>query len=677
MNPVLLLIDLQNDFLRTPSLEPAAGAVVDRASILLKRFRKLSVPAIHVFTTISQENDRRMPHWKAQNRWSCIEGTEGHSPPESLLPLSSERVVHKTFFSAFEDGTLDAVLKSLKSDTIFVAGVHLHGCVRATVLDAYQRGFRVFVAEDAVASDDPLHGALTRNYLEKRAASFLSVDAIVSLAGRGNDITKSDTSSTGVLPAMVIGGGEIHDDTLQSIPHVSPRQTDVRLSDIPVCGEKEVSRAATDARRAWPEWRELPSKTRAEVLPRLAGLVEKESASLAERMARETGKPIAEGRAEAARTIALLNAVARHADDIGEGPCGEESIYRYRPVGVVAIVSPWNNPLAIPLGKIAPALLYGNTVVWKPAPAGSAMAVRIMEMLSTAGCLPGAVNLVCGDRTTAEAVMSDERVDGVTITGSITSGYTAQVICARRHIPLQAELGGNNASIVWPDSDLAKAAGEIVGAAFGTAGQRCTANRRVIVEKSCSDALMTHFIRETAALVWGDPLDERTRVGPVISDDARDRIAGTVSRARRAALAVVVPHERDPRYDELIRTGCYYPPTIVRMDDPSHEIVREETFGPVLVVQQADDWEHALALLNGVRQGLVAGLFSHSTDLQEQFLAEAQAGILKINGATAGAGVESPFGGFKASGIGPPEHGASNREFYTRTQAVYRFKDSP
>ncbi|MFC1485628.1 aldehyde dehydrogenase family protein [Candidatus Latescibacterota bacterium] len=677
MNPVLLLIDLQNDFLRTPDLEPSAGEVIDRVHVLLERFRELSIPVIHVFTTVSPDDDRRMPHWKAQNRWACVEGTEGHSPPESLQPLASEQIIHKTFFSAFEDGTLDEVLRSLKPDTLFVAGVHLHGCVRVTILDAYQRGFWIFVAEDAVASNDPLHAAITRRYLEKRAAAFVSADTIISLVNRGEKTTIHDTAAVAGLPTMIVAGKEIHDNTLAFIPHVSPRQTMDRLWNIPICREEQVSQATVEAQHSWPQWRESPLTVRAEILTRLAKLVQKESSSLAEQMAQEIGKPVRDGESEVARTTALLGAVARHGDDKKEGPCGEESLYHYRPVGVVAIISPWNNPLAIPIGKIAPALLYGNTVVWKPAPAGSAMAVRIMHLLALAGCPPGIVNLVCGDRLTAEAVMSNERVDGVTITGSVAAGYTAQAICARRHIPLQAELGGNNAAIVWPDSNLSVAAEKVAEAAFGTAGQRCTANRRVIVEKTCYDMFMAYLEKDTARLVWGDPLDRRTQVGPVISEQARDRIAGVVSRARGAASAFVMPHERDPQYDDLTRTGCYYPPTIICMDDPAHEIVQEETFGPVLVVQKADSWEHALALCNGVRQGLVAGLFSYSSGLQKKFLADAQAGILKINSATAGAGVESPFGGFKASGIGPPEHGASNREFYTRTQAIYHFKKRP
>ena len=203
--------------------------------------------------------------------------------------------------------------------------------------------------------------------------------------------------------------------------------------------------------------------------------------------------------------------------------------------------------------------------------------------------------------------------------------------------------------------------------AFGFAGQRCTANRRVIVDVNCYEKFLKNIESATAALAWGDPINPKTQIGPLISIGARNRVAELVARARGNAKVIITHHSiKSPRVD-----GPYFPPTIVCCDDPTQEIVQEETFGPVLVVQQANDWEHAIRLCNGVRQGLVAALFSRSKKRQAEFLEEAQAGILKINSATADANAEAPFGGWKGSGIGPPEHGLSDREFYSRTQSVY------
>ena len=671
MKPVILLIDLQNDFLQSSSLEPAAGQVVSGATRLLDGGRGLSIPIVHIWTTITPECDRRMPHWKSMRKWICVEGTRGHATPAQLSPLPLENVIHKTFFSAFSGGALDRILQSLEADTLLLAGVHLHACVRTSALDAYQRGFSVWIVADAIASDDPLHAAITRRYLEKRGMLFASVNSILSSFGISSPPSTEKRDIHRSLPAAIVANKSARIDGLESLIHVSPRQLDEKLWRIPVCRQEQISRAGEAAREAWHEWKDTDVSARIEVLERIAGLLEIESPSLVKQMAVEIAKPITQGQGEIARTIALLKAVKRSKNDLLEIHCGADSVMRYRSIGVISVITPWNNPLAIPLGKIAPALLFGNTVVWKPAPAGSSLAVRTMELIQAAGCPAGVVNLVCGDRSTAMTLMADPNTDAVTLSGTIAAGYTAQDICTSRHIPLQAELGGNNAAIVWGDCDFEEAAERIAEAAFGFAGQRCTANRRVVVDSRFYEVFLKYLESATSGLVWNDPLDDTTQVGPLISSDACSRVGSLVERAKEEVEMVLVPHKSQPSYTELCRKGAYYPPTIICCDRPEHEVVQEETFGPVLVVQKAMDWDHAMRLCNGVRQGLVAALFSRSRKIQRSFLEEARAGILKINAGTADADAESPFGGWKASGVGPPEHGASDREFYTRTQSVY------
>jgi acyl-CoA reductase-like NAD-dependent aldehyde dehydrogenase len=202
------------------------------------------------------------------------------------------------------------------------------------------------------------------------------------------------------------------------------------------------------------------------------------------------------------------------------------------------------------------------------------------------------------------------------------------------------------------------------------AGQRCTANRRVIVHDDCRDSFMRLLLKESGALQWGDPLREGTDIGPLVSAAHRDRVAALVDRAAIECGAPLLPLGSTPPPAGQHR-GKFYPPTIICCDDPARTIVQEETFGPVLVVQGAASWDSAIRLCNGVRQGLAAAIFSHSDQIIGAFLDEAKAGILKVNQSTAGGAVDAPFGGWKASGVGPPEHGAFDIEFFTRAQTVY------
>ncbi|MGQ0635975.1 MAG: aldehyde dehydrogenase family protein [Planctomycetaceae bacterium] len=476
-----------------------------------------------------------------------------------------------------------------------------------------------------------------------------------------------------LLPAVAPRGlaDATIDRRLEFIEHISPRDGHVPLWRVPVSETEQVRAASAAARHALGEWAGWPRERRSELLLTVAERVAADAPGLVRQIAIETGKPICDARQELIFAIALLRATARARDDadLGGGPGWT---VRRRPQGVVAMITPWNNPLAIPLGKLAPALLHGNTVVWKPAPAGAAVALQTLELLHQAGLPPGTVTLVQGNHVTAERLIADPTVDAVTLTGSSAAGRAAQRLCVARQVPFQGELGGNNPAIVWSDANLADAAAQVAQGGFGSAGQRCTANRRVIVDHDCYRAFLKALQKATEALTWGDPLDDSTQVGPVISAEALCRISGVVDRARATGARVICVHRASGQAAELAERGCYYPPALVCCDDPAAEIVQEETFGPVIVVQRASGWGQAMKLCNGVSQGLVAALFSGSVERQQRFLSEARAGLLKINASTAGAAAAAPFGGWKASGVGPAEHGVADVEFYTRFQTIYQ-----
>ncbi len=653
MNAAMLLIDMQRDFLDAPGLLPPAGPLIDAAAELLAICRNRGIPVIHVRTTVQRSPDNRMPHWKARGDWRCEEGTPGHEPPEPLRPTRGEPMVHKQFFSGFGSGDLEAHLQAARCDTVILAGVHLHACVRTTAMDAYERGLAVWIVDEATGNDDPLHAAITRRYLSQRGVRFASLASLAAMLD-------AETNASLTTPS----GPE-------QMTHCSPRDHRQVLWQIPMADASAVTQAAEASSRAQRSWRAVSIERRGQFLLDWADRLEHSAAELAGLLVEDVGKPVRMARSEIARSAALLRVTAGLAASPPQGADGSAAHFRYEPLGVVGIVTPWNNPAAIPVGKIAPALLYGNGVVWKPAPAGSRIAQRVLALSRGDGWPENLLVLCLGGSPTACLVAQDSRVDAVTLSGGAAAEYALHEICVRRHIPFQAELGGNNAAIVWEDAEVEDAADRIAQGAFGFAGQRCTANRRVIVAESIRPQFLAAVRAATARMVWGDPRREETTVGPLIGMAKRREFALLLARARTEGLEVLIPHAGQADAQELMGRGAYHPPAIVAAAGANHEIVQEESFAPVLVVQAARTFDEALVLCNGVRQGLVAAVFTRSAELREEFLRQARAGVLKINQATADANAVSPLGGWKASGVGPAEHGPSDREFYTRVQTIY------
>ncbi len=640
MKPVLLLVDLQNDFLRAGDLEPHPASIAAAAADLLNTCRTGAVPVVHVWSTVNKSGDNRMPHRKKNGDWMCLEGSAGHACPDVLRPHKKETVIHKIFFSAFSTGQLDSVLHELDADALIIAGVHLHACVRATALDAYAKGYSVVVVEDSTASNDPVHAAISKRYLQERSVIFRSSDEISAAIAAG---------------AATLG--ELLVDTEPGVvTHSSPQKCERRWRL--AAGRK------SDIADAVAAGRGVHVDERLRLLQSFGHLLQQHEDQLADLLIEDIGKPIRYARDEVARAIALIGAAAKQIEP-KQDRILRNTGYRREPLGVIGLIGPFNNPLAIPVGKIVPALLYGNAVIWKPAIPGSRIAKKTAELFAVATGQPKVLQVLCGSDQTARQLMAAS--DAVTISASLKAGRAAQEICATYHIPLQAELGGNNASIVWRDADLGAAAESISEGAFAFAGQRCTANRRAIVDSSVYDVFLEHLILATRRLVLGDPADPDTQIGPLISAPSRNRVSAAIERARAASLRVITPLKKL----EGARGGAWLEPTIVCCDDPSAEIVQEETFGPVLVIQKAKGWGEAISLCNGVTQGLAGAIFTTSPKRIEDFLRRVRAGILKVNSSTANAAVDLPFGGWKASGIGPAEHGPANREFFTRMQSIY------
>lgn len=661
----LVLVDLQHDFLARPGLLPDRDSLVARVAALLAAFRSARRPVVHARTVTRADGSDRMPHWQRRGVVACVEGTRGAEPPEALAAAEGELVVRKPRFSAFGDARLEPWLRDHGIRHLVLAGVYLHGCVRSTALDAFERGFEVWLADDALGTTEPAHAELTRAWLGERAARFASVAEIAGALGL--EAPRAPRAGRRPLPVAVIAGGPWPAAAHPRFVHRDPCRTSEVLAEVPHAAAKEIAAAVGAAGEAGRAWARVDAAERAALLERWASRLEAERDGWTRRLVREIGKP----RRFAAEEVGRAAAHARVAAELARGsaPVAIAPGVRAhaRPIGVVALVTPWNNPLAIPVGKLAPALAFGNGVVLKPAPQASETALALVESLARAGLPDGVVNAVLGGAETARALCRAPGVGAVSLTGSLASGRVVAALCAERLLPLQAELGGNNAAIVLEDADLDAVTPELVRAAFGFAGQRCTAIRRFVVQRSVAARFETLAADALRALRVGEPDDPATDVGPLISAEKRDAVLAQIERAcaqgaRRVAGGGV---------PGALAHGAWLEPALVADVDAAHPLAQEESFGPVALVQVADDLDHALALAGGVRHGLLLAVCTGDARALSRILEAAEVGIVQLGAGPLAVHPRAPFSGWKASGLGPPEHGAWDAAFYARAQARY------
>ena len=439
-------------------------------------------------------------------------------------------------------------------------------------------------------------------------------------------------------------------------------------------------RAASDAAGAWAG---TPMHERGAVLLRAAGRLEQAEEGLGRELAREEGKTLAEARGEVARAAQILryygNEGDRVAGEVFASPRrGERILVVRKPLGVVGVVTPFNFPIAIPAWKIAPALVYGNTVVWKPASTVPLLAVRLAEALAGAGLPKGVLNLLIGPGALGTALVEHPRLDGLTFTGSTAVGRQLAAAGASRGLPVQAEMGGKNAAIVLKDADLDLAADQVVLGAFRSTGQKCTATSRLVVDEQVADDFLGRLRTRLDAWTVGDPTDPDVHMGPLISSGAADSVRRGISAAvaEGAALAYEGKGPADPE-------GGFYLPAAI-LDLPRNPAAgaantawREEFFGPVLAMRRASGTAGAFELANQSDFGLSAAVFTQDVTRVLDAVDSIDVGILHVNSESAGADPHVPFGGARKSGYGPKEQGGAAKEFFSHTTTVYLRGGSP
>lgn len=457
----------------------------------------------------------------------------------------------------------------------------------------------------------------------------------------------------------------------------NPAQPAQVLGQFPIGDAEVVNLGVASARRALSDWSALSATARASILVRAAAILESRSESLAREMALEIGKPINEARSEVARCAVIFRYAAEQAwlplgDTFNSSVAGTTILTFRRPVGIVGVITPWNFPLAIPLWKIAPALVHGNTVVLKPAEQSPLMGFRIGEILLEAQLPPGALNVVFGNGETGAALAANPDVDAISFTGSTTVGRQIAQVAHARGARVQTEMGGKNAVIVLRDSDVDSAADTILEGAFSYSGQKCSSTSRVIVEAPIHDRLVEAIASRIGSIKVGDPLDPDSQMGPLIEAEAVDRTIAYSSVAVDDGARLIVGGQR------LEMPGWFVRPGLLVSVQPSSRFAQEEVFGPLIGVVKVSDEDEAVSIANLSRYGLIAGVCTNRLDAAIRLAPRLRAGMIKFNSPTSGVEPHIPFGGWADSGNYAPEQGLAARDFYTQIQAVYlAAQDSP
>ena len=430
----------------------------------------------------------------------------------------------------------------------------------------------------------------------------------------------------------------------------------------------EIPDGVTRATAAQLDWARRSLAERRSLISSWRDILVRRHHELADAVVRELGKPLSFSRDEVTRAIAHIDAALTvFTAELFEPERIDEHVTVTRePVGTVALVMPWNNPIALPVSNIAPALLGGNTVVFKPAPEAAEVSALLMQTLEEAGMPDDVVVRVSSTVDAGRALVRHPSISAVAVTGSIPTGRDIASACAGRFVPVRAELGGNNAVIVLADADLARVAADLVKNAFSFAGQRCTALRRAVVESSVIDEFQALLVAEAGALEHLEPHVEGALIGPMVSLDARERVVAQIRAAVDSGALLLVGGDRVE-----LASGPALSPAVIRCDDSSDPLVQNESFGPVLVVQPAGSLAHAIELANSVEQGLLQAACTRDAAALARIQSSAEVGVFQAGAAPLSVHDMAAFVGRKASGFGGPEHGRWDIDFYTRPKTTY------
>ena len=436
----------------------------------------------------------------------------------------------------------------------------------------------------------------------------------------------------------------------------------------------DVGMAVKAAEMALPRWKATPAPKRGEILYRFGALMAEHKERLSRALTEEMGKVLPEARGDVQEGIDIAFLMAGEGrrmfgDTVPSELPDKWAMSIRQPLGIAGIITPWNFPIAIPCWKMMPALVAGNTVVFKPASDTPHCATLLVELMAEAGFPPGTVNLVTGGGgEVGDAIVDSPDVKVISFTGHSSTGKSIAQRAGRRLKRLSLELGGKNGIVVMGDADLDLAVEGIVWSAFGTTGQRCTACSRVIVEESVADELVARLETRAKKLRLGDGLDPAVDVGPLINEAAREKVEGYIDIGRSEGELVTGGHAA--RDGDLAR-GHFFEPTIFHGVKPMDRIAQEEIFGPVVSVIPVADYQAAVTALNQTRYGLSSSIYTRDANTAFRAMRDFETGIVYVNAGTTGAETHLPFGGWKETGNGHREAGHAALDTYTEWKSIY------
>ena len=471
-----------------------------------------------------------------------------------------------------------------------------------------------------------------------------------------------------------IGGEWVDVASGETFESTSPADGEL-IGIFPKSGADDVDRAVAAAKEAYADWRLVPAPKRGEILYRFAQLLAERKDEVTDLMTHEMGKVAPEAGGDVQEAIDMSYYMGGEGRRLFGQTTPSELRDKFNmsvrmPIGVVGAITPWNFPIAIPSWKIAPALVAGNTVVFKPATDTPALGQRFVELLDEAGVPKGVVNIVHGGGgAVGDRLVRHPDVPVISLTGSRDTGVTVMQNGAENLKRIHLELGGKNAIIVLDDADLNLAVDGIVWSAFGTSGQRCTAASRVIVHEKVLGELSSRLVAAVEKLTLGPGWEDETDVGPVINQSALDKIHSYTEIGVEEGATLLTGGEVAGEGD--LAEGFYYRPTIFGDVDPEMRIAQEEIFGPTTALIPVEDADEAIRVSNGVRFGLSSSIFTQDVNRAFRAMRDLEAGITYINAGTTGAEVHLPFGGTKDTGNGHREAGQAALDVYTEWKSVY------